>query len=224
MRSVPDTFVSDRFSRRHAEDNTLLWSHILIPIMAGDYERLTLCSDGKYRWVYEKDLYRDLSVLFLILKIFGAISVFMGFFILVLDRDVKAALFLTGTMFMVMAVLSVIGYFVYALMMDGSYCVTFTMDERGVEHAQHANQVEKATAISRLTVLAGALSRNPTAAGIGLEVRTRMYSEFRRVRYLSIDRRHNTVHVDGNEVYTPAEDLDIVWEFIRARCPRAECH
>ena len=192
--------------------------------MAGDYERLTLCSDGKYRWVYEKDLYRDLSVLFLILKIFGAISVFMGFFILVLDRDVKAALFLTGTMFMVMAVLSVIGYFVYALMMGGSYCVTFTMDEKGVEHAQHANQVEKATAISRLTVLAGALSRNPTVAGIGLEVRTRMYSEFRRVRYLSIDRRHNTVHVDGNEVYAPAEDLDIVWEFIRARCPRAECH
>ena len=192
--------------------------------MAEDFERVTLCSDGKYRWVYEKDLYRDLSVLFLILKIFGAISVFMGFFILVLDRDVKAALFLTGTMFMVMAVLSVIGYFVYALMMGGSYCVTFTMDEKGVEHAQHANQVEKATAISRLTVLAGALSRNPTVAGIGLEVRTRMYSEFRRVRYLSIDRRHNTVHVDGNEVYTPAEDLDIVWEFIRARCPRAECH
>jgi len=192
--------------------------------MAGDFERVTLCSDGKYRWVYEKDLYHDLSVLFLVIKIFGAISVFMGFFILVLDRDVKAALFLTGTMFLVMAVLSVIGYFVYALMMGGSYCVTFTMDERGVEHAQHAKQVEKATAISRLTILAGALSGNPTAAGIGLEVRTRMYSEFRRVRFLSLDRRHNTVHVDGNEVYAPAEDLDIIWEFIRARCPRAECH
>ena len=108
--------------------------------MAGDFERVTLCSDGKYRWVYEKDLYHDLSVLFLVIKIFGAISVFMGFFILVLDRDVKAALFLTGTMFLVMAVLSVIGYFVYALMMGGSYCVTFTMDERGVEHAQHANR------------------------------------------------------------------------------------
>ena len=192
--------------------------------MAGDFERVTLCSDGKYRWVYEKDLYRDLSVLFLILKIFGAISIFMGVFILVLDRDVKAALFLTGVMFLVMAVLSVMGYFVYTLMMGGSYCVTFTMDERGVENAQHAKQVEKATAISRLTVLAGALSGNPTAAGIGLEVRTRMYSEFRRVRFLSLDRRHNTVHVDGNEVYAPEEDLEIVWEFISARCPRAECH
>ena len=192
--------------------------------MAGDFERVTLCSDGKYRWVYEKDLYRDLSVLFLILKIFGAICLFMGLFILVLDRDVKAFVTMTGVMFLIMAVLSVMGYFVYALMMGGSYCVTFTMDEKGVEHAQHAKQVEKATAISHLAVIAGALSGNPTAAGIGLEVRTCMYSEFRRVRYLSIDRKHNTVHVDGNEVYAPAEDLDTLWEFIRARCPRAECH
>ena len=190
--------------------------------MAGDFERVTLCSDGKYRWVYEKDLYRDLSVLFLILKIFGAISIFMGVFILVLDRDVKAALFLTGVMFLVMAVLSVIGYFVYALMMGGSYCVTFTMDEKGVEHAQHAKQVEKAEAISHLAVIAGILSRNPTVAGIGLEVRTRMYSEFRKVRYLSLDRKKNTIHVDGNEVYAPAEDLDTVWEFIRTRCPKAK--
>ena len=190
--------------------------------MAGDFERVTLCSDGKYRWVYEKNLYRDLSVLFLILKIFGAICLFMGLFILVLDRDVKAFVTMTGVMFLIMAVLSVIGYLVYALMMGGSYCVSFTMDEKGVEHAQHEKQVKKARLIAELTVLAGLMARSPSVAGTGLMVRTRMYSEFRKVRYLSLDRKKNTIHVDGNEVYAPAEDLDTVWEFIRTRCPKAE--
>ena len=36
-----------------------------------------LCGDGKYRWVYERSLYKDLSILFLIIKIFGAIIFIM---------------------------------------------------------------------------------------------------------------------------------------------------
>ena len=40
-------------------------------------DRVTMCQDGKYRWVYERSLYRDLSILFLIIKVFGAIVFIM---------------------------------------------------------------------------------------------------------------------------------------------------
>ena len=190
--------------------------------MGTDFDRVTLCEDGRYRWVFEKSLYRDLSILFLILKIFSAIALGMGILILILDRDPKVALELTAGMIAVMSVLTVLGYFLYAVIMGGSYCVTFTMDDRGVMYEQHERQVKKAKVISELTVLVGLLSKNPTTAGIGMSVRTKMYSEFRKVHRIRIDRKHRTIHLDGNEVYAADDDIDMVWGFIRERCTKAE--
>lgn len=184
--------------------------------------RVILCRDGKYRWVGEKSLHMDLSVLFTILKIFIVISVFMGLLILILDRDITAALTIMGIMIALLSVLSVIGYIIYGLIMGGSYCVRFTMDDRGVMHEQHEKQVKKAKAIAELTILVGALSKNPSVTGTGLTIRTRMYSEFRKVRKASLDRRHRTIRLDGNEVYVDEKDIDMVWSFIRQRCIKAK--
>ena len=190
--------------------------------MAEDFERVTLCKDGKYRWVYEKSLYRDLSVLFLIIKIFAAISLVMAVLFLIIDRNVVAAAEVACGMILLMTALSVAGYFLYAAIMGGSYCVSFTMDEKGVTHQQHEKQVKKAKVISELCIIAGVLSKSPGVAGTGMMIRTRMYSDFRRVRSLEMVRKRNTIHVDGNEVYAPDEDLDKVWDFIREHCPKAE--
>ena len=35
--------------------------------------QITLCPDGKYRWAYEFNLYRNPTILFVLFKIFGAI-------------------------------------------------------------------------------------------------------------------------------------------------------
>ena len=190
--------------------------------MAEDFERVTLCDDGRYRWVYEKNLYRDLSILVLLLKVFAIVFVIFGLFMLLVTQDVMTTLKITGGVMVLIIILCIIGYLIYAVVMDGAYCVTFTMDEKGVTHAQHEKQVKKAEAIAALTVLVGLLARNPTAAGAGMIMRTTMYSDFRKVKVISLKRKKNTIHLDGNQVYAKDEDIDMVWEFIKIRCTNAK--
>lgn len=189
-----------------------------------------LCGDGKYRWVYERSLYKDLSILFLIIKIFGAIIFIMWIiYMLILvsagegfDDIVEATKF-NFLMFLLMCGLSVAGYFLYAAIMGGAYCVVFTMDEVGVLHEQHERQAKKAQLVSEITMLVGILSKNPTAVGIGMNsMRSSMYTKFSKVREIKVERKKNIIHLAGNEVYARDEDFDFVLEFIQEHCPKAK--
>ncbi len=192
-------------------------------------DEIALCSDGKYRWVYEKSLYRDLSILFLLLKVFGAIVGIMWLIFVVI------LLFESGTdelwdvtvfnleMLLLVYALVVVGYFAYAAIMGGKYCVVFTMDEKGVNHAQHKAQVKKATLLSEITMLAGAMAGKPGAVGIGMmAARTEMYTEFSQVKTIRADHRRNTIHLGGNEVYAKDDDFDFVLGYIERHCPKAD--
>ncbi len=194
-------------------------------------EEVFLCNDGKYRWVYEKNLYRDLSILFLILKIFGVICAILWVFYLtitLIDSYDAVQDFIDVTafnlkMYLLIAVLSIIGYFLYAVIMGGKYCVLFIMDDEGIMHAQQKHQVKKATLLSELTLLVGVLAKNPTVSGIGMNsARTKMYTKFSHVSEIKIVRKKETIHISGNEVYARPEDLDFVLEYISDHCPRAE--
>jgi hypothetical protein len=106
--------------------------------------------------------------------------------------------------------------------MGGKYCVVFTMDEKGVKHAQHKAQVKKATLLSELTVLAGVMAKNPTIAGVGKNsARTEMYTKFSKVSEIRVDRKHETIRIGGNEVYVKEEDFDFVLGYIEEHCPKA---
>lgn len=61
-----------------------------------------------------------------------------------------------------------LGYFVYALIMGGRYCVLFEMDEKGIWHKQMPAQVKRARLIGAITVLAGAAAKSPGAMGTGI--------------------------------------------------------
>ena len=190
---------------------------------------IALCNDGKYRWVYEKSLYKDLSILFLVFKVLG-ITVFIIWimFMVILfcesgTEDLWGATVFNLEMYLVVCALGVAGYFLYAAIMGGKYCVVFTMDEKGILHAQHKAQVKKATLLSEITILAGAMAGKPSVVGAGMmAARTEMYTQFSKVRSIKADRGKHTIRLGGNEVSARDEDFDFVLGYIESRCPKAD--
>ena len=191
-----------------------------------------LCTDGKYRWVYEMNLFKDLWVFWMILKIFGGIILAGMVLSLIIelfgDHNYAFVLQMGGIMAAIFLGLSILGYLLYAAMMGGKYCVIFTMDEKGVLHEQQAKQAKKASIIGDLLVLAGAASGNLTTVGIGMTHgnRNAMYTAFKGTKKLTGIRSKNTIvlreGLSNNRVWCEDEDFDFVWDYIKARCERAQ--
>ncbi len=197
-------------------------------------KNITLGEDGVYRWVFELNLYKNPTILFLIWKIFGCICFGIWLFILLLAAfkghftrdflDITLGFFLFTLGFMV---LCLVGYLFYAMMVGGKYCVLFEMDERGVNHIQMEPQVKKAELIGMLTMILGAAAGKPGVVGTGLlaKTRTSMYSSFDTVESVEAFPRRNLIKVNEllskNQVYAADEDFDFVLGFIRAhtKCP-----
>ena len=192
-------------------------------------DRVTMCLDGKFRWVYEMSLFRNPTVLYTLIKVFlivVAIMWLLSFFIGIGDGVSEAAgnaTMIAGVCLAIIIPLCLIGYAVYALSVGGKYCVVFEMNEDGVLHAQQEQQAKKAGLLTDVGVLAGILAGNPTLAGTSLLARTNtsMYTDFPDVKIIRPARGRNTIYVNNNQVYVPDEDFDMVLDFIRAHCPNA---
>ena len=195
-------------------------------------KNVLLCNDGKYRWVYELGLFKDMWVFWTILKIFG--GVILGGMVIFLiievfgDHNYMDVLKMGGIMGGIFLGLSILGYLVYAAMMGGKYCVVFTMDEEGIVHEQQAKQAKKASIVGDLLVLAGAATGNLTTVGIGLTSgnRNAMYTAFKGTKKLTGIRRKNTIvlreGLSNNRVWCEAEDYEFVWNYILPRCTGAQ--
>lgn len=195
-------------------------------------ERVTRGTDGKYRWIYALNLYKNPTVFRLVWLILMGIT--LAIFAVTAVADLVnggVATVVDNLPFMLgfalgMTVLVGLGYLLYAVMMGGRYVVMFEMDETGVNHKQIPAQAKKAKAIGAATMLAGMAAGRPTAVGIGLNAqRTEMYSDFAKVRAVKACPRRHLIKVNGrltrNQVYVPTEDFDFVRDYIIARCPNA---
>ena len=201
--------------------------------------RVTLYPDGVYRWTYDYNLYRNPVVLILICKIFAFILLGMWLFMLTLELGSRHfmreairltesfALFAGGFLLLVL-----FGYFVYAFIMGGKYCVIFEMDEQGILHRQMDKQFKRAQAASLLAVLGGLAAKSPGAAGSGLLAATRssIYSTFSKIKSVELIEKHDTIKVSEtlgkNQVYVHPGDFAFVRDYILARVPqkvREEC-
>ena len=195
-------------------------------------KNVLLCTDGKYRWVYELGLFKDMWVFWTLIKIFGGIILGGMLIFLIVElfggHDYEGVLKMGGIMAAIFLGLTILGYLLYAAIMGGKYCVVFTMDEKGVLHEQQARQAKKASIIGDLLVLAGAMSGKPTMVGIGLTHgdRNAMYTAFKRTKKLTGMRRKNTIvlreGLSNNGVWCEDADFDFVWDYIKAHCERAE--
>ena len=218
------------FQQEDEEMETIIRSEMELP--KNESKNIVLCKDGKYRWVYELNLFKDFSILGLVLKLFGGIILAGAviFFIVELfgDHNYMGVLEMVGIMAGIFLVLSVVGYLVYAAIMGGSYCVVFTMDDKGILHEQQAKQAKKADLISDLLVIAGALSGNVTTIGVGLSSakRTAMHTTFKGTKKASGFARRGLIKLDSlmdhNRIYCEEEDFNFVWNYIKSRCEGAE--
>lgn len=198
-------------------------------------ERVILCQDGKYRWVYEVNMLTNYSILFDVWKVFGisiGILVVFCFFIALFSGDLDldmlkglgfGILIASGVIF----VLSIIGYLLYAAISGGKYVVLFIMDEKEVVHQQMPKTVKKGQVIGALTVLAGLAAGRPGLVGTGIlaQSRTSMTSVLENVSKVIPVKWMNLIKVNQllakNRVYVCDEDFEFVYAFLSAHCPKA---
>ena len=197
-------------------------------------QNIKLCHDGKYRWVYELDMYKNSAILrecYRVFLITCCIVAVIGFFIGLgdgffgaLKTALSAAVIVAG----IFLVLGTLAYFILAFMYNGKYCVLFEMDEEGVLHAQQEKQVKKAQLLGAITALAGAAKGKIGTVGTGIlaGTRTKMYSGFSAVKEVEALPAANLIRLNGalerNQVYVEAEDFDFVLNYIVAHCPEAK--
>ena len=196
-------------------------------------KEVRLCSDGKYRWVYEMNMLKNPTIFFTVLKVMmislGIVWLF-GLVIGIGNMSLDYFLFwtkLTGIMIGIFFVLTIIGVLITAAVL-GKYVVLFEMDEKEVTHIQMPRQVKKAEVIGLITALVGAMAKSPTTIGAGVlaTAKTKSTSEFLHVRRVKARRRLNLIKVnqlfDKNQVYVADEDFDFVYNFIKSRCINAK--
>ena len=196
-------------------------------------ENITLCADGKYRWQYDVNLFKNPTVLILILKVllipFAAIMVFVN----VIDiinwgfNNFLSNLKIFGIVFLVLVAVVLLSYLIYAAIMGGKYCVIFEMDEKGINHRQIPSQAKKAKKIAGATVAGGIATGNFSTIGAGIAAsRTEMYSEFSRIKKIKIYPRRNLIKInetlEHNQVYAADVDFEFVKNYVCERCPNAK--
>lgn len=198
-----------------------------------DNSRVQLCSDGKYRWVYEMNLLTNPTVFLTVFKIFFFIALFIwlvvGLFADLIHGDVQAFLNFGKVMLITLAVfagLTLLGVLILAAIYGGKYVVLFEMDEERIKHIQLPRQARKAQVVGVIAAMAGIAAKNPAAIGAGTLAagKSSSTSEYRKVRRVVPRRALHLIKVnqlfERNQIYVQKEDFDFVYEYIKSRCPQ----
>lgn len=196
--------------------------------------------DGKYRWTYTLNMFTNPAILVTVLKIIVPLFSIPLIWVLIstaihnewaeawegnlFNSNIKMCIFIL-VLFLFISLLS---YLIVAAMHQGKYIVHFTMDEKELVHATDGMQQKKARRMGALTMLAGAAAGRPSVMGAGALAagRTTSTTQLAMVRRIKVRRRFNLIKVNQllnhNQVYVPAEDFDMVLNFIRGHCPKAK--
>lgn len=195
-------------------------------------DRVTLCKDGKYRWVYDVNLYTNPTVFFDVVKVMLMSAVIMIAIVLLIGlfsggmsmRVLKGLAGGLGLSVVIILGLSVVGYLLYAVITGGKYTVLFILDEKELVHKMYGKSLKKSQLIGNLAMMAGAASGRVGTIGSGMlaKSRTSMTTELKYVRQLKPRRWMNTIEVNQllskNRVYMKKEDFDFVYNFLCEHC------
>ena len=199
-------------------------------------KNIMMCPDGKYRWVYELDMYKSSAIIKEVWRAFliaGLIvAAMLAVFSLIegdsLAETVRFVGEVMAILFGIFLVLSILSYLIYAFMVNGKYCVLFEMDEYGINHKQHEKQVKKSQLIGAIATIAGAAAGRPGMAGTGIlaAARTSMYTGFDDVKELEFLPKEHLIRVNEtlsrNQVYAEEEDFAFVANYIKEHCKNAK--
>ncbi len=200
-------------------------------------KNITMCTDGKYRWVYELNLYKNPAIIKevgrgILISLVIVLALIFGFEMIdgigTFAEKLQYVAELAGILFAIMLVITILGYLLYSYMMGGTYCALFEMDENGICNKAQEKHIKKAELISAITVIAGIASGRPGVVGTGMlaSARTTMYTRFDSVKELEILPKQHLIRLNEklsrNQVYAEDEDFAFVADFIRARCRNAK--
>lgn len=202
-----------------------------------DYQgqKVQLCTDGKYRWLYEMNMVTNPTIFLTVFKIFFWIILIgwlvFGFFLYVIHGDWKGLWDMGKAMLVVLAifaVLTLLGVLFLAAVYGGKYKVLFEMDEKGIKHIQLPAQAAEAKKLGILTAFFGIATKKPGVAGAGIlsAGKTASTSEFDKVRRVTARRALHLIKVnqflERNQVYVSDDDFDFVYKYIKSRCINAD--
>ena len=197
-------------------------------------ERVKLCEDGKYRWIYKMSTLKNPTMMIRMGKILGVtlLAVYIIAQLASLIGEGEKPFLQTVEMLMpaILIILAVyiVSYLLWALLCGGTYVCAFEMDDAGILHAQGQNKTEKQKLIEQMTVLLGAVSPVIGVLGSGLTaaVNSAWKSNFFAVTSLRARRRYNAIYLNEpgckNIIYVDDRDFDFVWSYIKARCDKAK--
>ncbi|MEA4833149.1 hypothetical protein SDC9_81737 [bioreactor metagenome] len=192
----------------------------LISIILGD--------DGKYRWVYDLNLYKTPIILFMLWKIIGLILSGIWLFIVLIssgDFGFWPDGFLSQFRFFIIfipgfLVFTTVCYYIYVLFIGGKYCVMFEMNEKGIRHTQAPQQFKKAQALAAITAITGIAKKAPGITGAGILAGTKqsIYSDFKSIKTIQVYKRQGIIKLNSpfckNQIYVVKEDFNFVLEYI----------
>ena len=205
-----------------------------LPFSAGQQvtPNITLGGDGKYRWIYEMSLFRNPTIFLLVWKIFIVIALGIFLFVMLMDAlngymDTERLLLdlrILAYVFIGVTALVAISCLIYAAIMGGKYIVLFTMDERGINHAQIPTQAKKARNIAAAAFVMGAASGSLGGMAGGLAAaNTEMYTSFAKTRKVRFYPRRDIIKIRQllfrDQIYAKPEDYSFVQSYILARVP-----
>ncbi len=186
--------------------------------------------DGTLCWTYSQSLWSNPTILYTVLKVVLIVALLVTLFIGGLsvvegDFDIGETLMIGGGMAVGMTVLSLLGYAVYAAISGGRYNMLFFMNDAIVVHTVLPREASRGDRINDMAVIVGALTGNPTLAGMGLANygRNSMTSNFTEVKSIVRDRSHDLIKVragfEFNQIYASPAQYDFVLSHIASRCP-----
>ena len=198
-------------------------------------ERVSRCEDGKYRWLYELDMYKNPSIFYTVAKVVGIcllLPIGMIVFLGIRERQSLTDILMElAPVYVVIGILVLITGFSYwyvAHMYGGRYCAVYEMDEYGVEAKQIKKQFEKQKVIAEFAAWTAALTGNPGLMGSALYNMTNdsSYSEFRKVYSVRSFKGRDLIKVNSpflfNQIYVGKEDFDFVENYIREHCAKVK--
>jgi len=195
--------------------------------------RIQLCPDGKYRWSYEVNLWRNPSILFDLLKVFGVILLGMWLLVAIIvplfDGHLRwhRVVDISGTfigILIALLVLCLIGYVISGIVSGGRYAAYFVMDEETVTHQQMDKGVKRTQLIAAINMMA---DDDMGSAALLTAAHSPFITPYRRVRKIKTHRRRHLIKVDElltkNRIYVEdPEDYEFVLHYISERCPKAK--
>lgn len=188
-----------------------------------------LFPDGKYRWTYDLDLLKNLSVFIDLIKVFGFI--FGGLWLItvlggIIKRGFKLDVFMMNTkmffwIFVFMFFLCLISYLIVIRINRGYYHLMFIMDEEGVTHYQMEDTAQNRQRIAAATVITDTDNAAAAIAAMQSEWTTR----YPKVRHVKTRRRRHLIKVNElltrNRIYVEnADDYEFVLRYITEHCTK----